>query len=78
MAVEDNYPKKNAVLCIWLMRFWWGAKRRSGGERKKIPEEILKLSQTVCEGSFEWNGGRKGENELSIVITQACEFLLSV
>lgn len=27
--------------------------------------------------SFEWNGGRIGENELSILITQLCDSLFS-
>lgn len=32
---------------------------------------------SVCEGTFEWSSGRKGESELLILITQACDSLLS-
>lgn len=72
---------------------WWGfgevqkkkRRRRSGGLRKKkIPVQLLRpwrdleALSIACEGLFEWNGGRKGENELSILITQACDSALAV
>lgn len=37
MALQDNYLKKNVLLCILLMRFCLGEKRR----RKKIPVQLL-------------------------------------
>lgn len=36
-------------------------------------EEFWNGSGSRVRASVEWNGGRKGENELSILITQACD-----
>lgn len=82
MAVGDNYPQNNSPLYIELMRFWLGAKR--SGRKKKIPVQLLRpwrdleVLSIAHEGFFEWNGGRKEENELLIVITQVCDSLLHV
>lgn len=57
---------------------------KSEEDRKKIlvqllwPGGDLGAFSIVCEGLFERSTGRKGENELLIVITQAYESLLSV